>query len=79
MAIIQFSSQLDFGNTRPEKNVAYVWMTGLWEYQTRKKCCLRVDGFGVKYFSKDDANHFLNPLKITMHFQRIERDAINSN
>ena len=38
--------------------------TGLWTHKTRKiKFCLCVDDFGVKYFTKDDANHLLDPLK----------------
>ena len=38
--------------------------TGLWAHNTRKtKFCLFVDDFGVKYFTKDDANHLLDPLK----------------
>ena len=35
--------------------------TGLWAHKNRKNC-LCVDDFGVKYFSKDDANHLLNSL-----------------
>ena len=53
--------------------------TGLWEHKTRKtKICLRLDGFGVKYFIKYDANHLLDSLKTTKQFQKIERDAITS-
>ena len=38
--------------------------TGIWSHTTRKtKFCLCVDDFGVKYFTQDDANHFLNALK----------------
>ena len=38
--------------------------TGLWEYKTRKrKFCFCVDDLGVKYFTKDDANHLLYSLK----------------
>ena len=29
----------------------------------KKKFCLCVDGFGIKYHSKDDAGHILNALK----------------
>ena len=37
--------------------------TGLWLHRTRKtKFCLCVDGFGVKYFSKDDADRLLTAL-----------------
>ena len=36
---------------------------GLWEHSTRKtKFCLCVDDFGIKYFSKDDANHLLQAI-----------------
>jgi hypothetical protein len=38
--------------------------TGLWRHKTRPtKFCLCVDDFGVKYFSKDDADHLLNRLR----------------
>ena len=38
--------------------------TVIWEHKTRKtKFCLCVDDFGVKYFSKHDANHLLDSLK----------------
>ena len=41
-----------------------LFTTGLWEHKTRKtKFCLYVDDFGVKYVSKDCANHLLNSLK----------------
>ena len=37
---------------------------GLWTHATRQtKFCLCVDDFGVKYFSKDDANHLLTSLR----------------
>ena len=37
---------------------------GIWSHKTRKtKFCLCVDDFGVKYFGRDDANHFLNALR----------------
>ena len=36
---------------------------GLWKHDTRRTIfCLCVDDFGIKYFSKDDANHLLNAL-----------------
>ena len=36
---------------------------GIWAHKTRKiNFCLCVDDFGVKYFSKDDANNLLNSL-----------------
>ena len=38
--------------------------TGLWVHKIIKtNFCLCVDDFGVKYFSKYDANHLLNSLK----------------
>ncbi len=38
--------------------------TGIWRHTTRKtRFCLCVDDFGIKYFSKDDADHLLNALK----------------
>ena len=37
---------------------------GMWEHETRPtKFCLCVDDFGVKYFSKEDADHLLDTLK----------------
>ena len=37
---------------------------GLWYHDTKPtKFCLCVDDFGVKYFSKDDANHLLTSLR----------------
>ena len=39
---------------------------GIWSHKTRPtKFCLCVDDFGVKYFSKDDADHLLNSLRQT--------------
>ena len=38
--------------------------TGIWRHATRPtRFCLCVDDFGIKYFSKDDANHLLNALQ----------------
>ena len=35
--------------------------TGLWHHESRPtKFALCVDDFGVKYFSKDDAEHLIN-------------------
>jgi hypothetical protein len=40
------------------------YTTGLWQHETRPtKFCLCVDDFGVKYFSKDDADHLLDSLR----------------
>ena len=37
---------------------------GIWEHSTRKtKFCLCVDDFGVKKFSKNDADHLISTLK----------------
>ena len=37
---------------------------GLWIHETRKNIfCLCVDNFGVKYFSKEDADHLLTALR----------------
>ena len=36
----------------------------IWAHTTRKtRFCLCVDDFGIKYFSKEDADHLLNALK----------------
>ena len=37
--------------------------TVLWYQKIRTKNCLCVDDFGVKYFSKDDADYLLESLK----------------
>ena len=38
--------------------------TGMWEHKTRKtKFCLCVDDFGIKYYSKEDADHLLHALQ----------------
>jgi len=38
--------------------------SGLWRHKTRKTIfCLCVDDFGIKYFSKDDNQHFQDSLK----------------
>ena len=38
--------------------------TGIWRHKTRQtRFCLCVDDFGIKYFSKADADHLLNALK----------------
>jgi hypothetical protein len=40
------------------------YTTGLWYHDTRRtKFCLCVDDFGVKYFTKADADHLLNSLR----------------
>ena len=41
-----------------------LYTTGLWDHETRPtKFCLCVDDFGVKYFSKADADHLLDSLR----------------
>ena len=38
--------------------------SGLWRHETRKTVfCLCVDDFGIKYYNKDDLNHFQDSLK----------------
>ena len=42
--------------------------SGLWRHKTRRTIfCLCVDDFGIKYFNKDDVEHFKDSLKD--HFQ----------
>ena len=61
----------------PHRYCTVLFTTGLRAHKTIKtKCYLCVDDSGVKYFTKDDANHLLDSLKITMQFQQIERYAI---
>ena len=51
--------------------------TGLWSHKTTgTKHFLYVDDFGVKYFTKDDTDHLIDSLKITMQFQHIGRVSI---
>ena len=50
--------------------------TGLWRHKTRRtNFCLCVDDFGVKYFSKDDADHLLTALhshyKISVDYEGV--------
>ena len=47
--------------------------------QDQKKNCLYVDDFGVNFFTKDDANHLLDYLKIIFLFKQIGRVAITSD
>ena len=36
---------------------------GLWEYKTRPtKFCLCIDDFGIKYWSKEDADYLCNAI-----------------
>ena len=46
--------------------------TGIWEHSTRPtKLCVCVDDFGVKYWSKEDADHFCNSLGKYSNTQQI--------
>ena len=48
----------------PQVYYTILFTTGLWAHQIRRtKSCHCVDDFGVKYFSKDDADHLLESLK----------------
>ena len=38
--------------------------TVIWKHQTKRtKLCLCLDDFGIKYYSKDDADHLLDALQ----------------
>ncbi len=42
---------------------------GLWRHKTRKTIfCLCVDDFGIKYFNKEDIQHFQDSLKDYFQF-----------
>ena len=61
-AIISYNQLIS--HMKPHIYYPVTFTTGLWAHKTRKTFfCLCVDDFGVKYFSKDDANHLLNYLK----------------
>ena len=47
----------------PHRCYPSLFTTGLWAHKTRFCFFFCVGDFGVKYFSKDDANHLLNCLK----------------
>ena len=50
-------------NLKPHGYEPIPHTVGLWRHKTRKtKFCLCVDDFGIKYYSKDDAQHLLNAL-----------------
>ena len=61
---------------KPHGYYPVYFATRLWAHKPRKKSVLCVDDFGVKYFSKDDANHLLNSPKYTLRFQLSGRDTI---
>ena len=51
-------------NLAPHGYTPCKYSLGLWTHTTRPtKFCLCVDDFGVKYFSKDDADHLLSSLR----------------
>ena len=51
-------------NLAPHGYTPCKYSLGLWTHTTRPtKFCLCVDDFGVKYFSKDDADHLLTSLR----------------
>ena len=58
-------AHLSHGSTRLLSSALHNWTLGT---QNQKKNCLCVDDFGVKHLTKDDANHLLDPLKITLQF-----------
>ena len=61
-AILAYQRLVEF--MKPYGYFPEINTTGIWSHTQRKtKFCLCVDDFGVKYFSQDDANHFLNALK----------------
>ncbi len=42
---------------------------GVWQHATRQtKFCLCVDDFGIKYFSKEDAQHLLYTIGTTYRY-----------
>ena len=48
---------------QPQGYAPVAGTVGIWEHTTRKtKFCLCVDDFGIKYFSKEDANHLLQTI-----------------
>ena len=50
---------------------------GIWEHSTRKiNFCLCVDDFGVKYFSKNDADHLISTLE---EFYEVSKDWTGTN
>ena len=59
-AIIDYNQLISY--MEPHGYYPLPFTTVLWSHKTRKNC-LCVDDFGVKYFSKDYANHLLTYLK----------------
>ena len=61
-AIISYNQLISYMD--PHRYYTFPFTIGLWAQKTRiTKYCLCVDDFGVKYFTKDDANHLLYSLK----------------
>ena len=51
-------------NLAQDRYKPVVGTVGMWQHKTRlTKFCICVDDFGIKYFSKDDVQHFLTSLK----------------
>ena len=60
-AVLAFDNLVSNLSTHGYKPIPHT--IGLWEHTTRRtKFCLCVDDFGVKYFSKADADHLLTAL-----------------
>ena len=60
LAYNQLKENLEKHGYRPIPNT-----NGLWKHDTRKiTFTLCVDGFGVKYFKKEDAQHLIDTLKL---------------
>jgi hypothetical protein len=60
-AVIAYRNLVE--NLEPQGYYPVPHTTGLWKHKTRTtKFYLCVDDFGIKYFSKEDAEHLLNAL-----------------
>ena len=54
------------------------YSVGLWTHATRRtKFCLCVDDFGIKYFSKDDADHLITSLRTSGYTVTTDWDGKN--
>ena len=59
LAWVALLKNLTADGYRPDR-----FCTNIWRHNTRQtKFCLWVDDFGVKYYSKQDANHLINSLQ----------------
>ena len=48
---------------------------GLWEYESgQAKFCVYIDDFGIKYWSKEDADHLCNSLSKKLNRPRIMKE-----